>query len=67
MSPVVIVKLDALREYLLLEVELVFGLEGRVATEKDIEDDSDRPPIHLLVVFHSRKYLGGHVEGCADG
>ena len=47
------IELDALGQDFLLQLALVFGLKRRVAAEEDVKDDSDGPPIHLLVVLQA--------------
>lgn len=59
--PVCWVELDALSEYFLFELALIFGLKRRIAAEKDVEDDSNGPPIHLLVVLQPREDFRSHV------
>ena len=51
--PVGGVELDALSEDFLLQLALVFGLKRRIAAEEDVKDDSDGPPIHLLIVLQA--------------
>lgn len=51
--PVVLIKLDTLRQDFLFQLDLVVRLKGWIATQKYVEHDSDGPPINLFIVFEA--------------
>ena len=49
------------------EVCIIFIVEGRVAAEQDVGDDSNAPDIHSLAVWLLCQHLRGHIAGGATG
>jgi hypothetical protein len=65
LPPVRRVKFNPLLIYFLLELNFIVGIEGRVPTEKDVQDDPNGPPVYLFVVLLPTENFGGHVERSA--